>query len=264
MLEADMAQVSAQRRRQGNISACPWMLGCMGAMHALLLPHPLPEVSRWLAAPHPRPPSTPCTPCNLLLASPSTAPTCAQMRAMFYADGDGIGLEEVDAVCRPLSDVVDLMQLDTGLIIQNLKQVGGGGVGEGPGGRPGGCVAWAGPARRRLVFEVAGRRAAPTCPAPASLSPRLDARDSMPLCPHHLLEPPQANATLGRFHKSPRGTPAALDPDVLLRILCHRADHAASKYLKKDYKIPKKMPGALSSSVSDVASKAGGVFRRGK
>ncbi|EFN53089.1 hypothetical protein CHLNCDRAFT_137406 [Chlorella variabilis] len=119
----------------------------------------------------------------------------AQMRAMFYADGDGIGLEEVDAVCRPLSDVVDLMQLDTGLIIQNLKQ---------------------------------------------------------------------ANATLGRFHKSPRGTPAALDPDVLLRILCHRADHAASKYLKKDYKIPKKMPGALSSSVSDVASKAGGVFRRGK
>lgn len=93
------------------------------------------------------------------------------MRAMFYADGDGIGLEEVrppllshacppmrcshcthsaavrlpstcapcrvglhlcclccagpqvDALCRPLSDVVDAMQLDTGLVIQNLKQV---------------------------------------------------------------------------------------------------------------------------------------------
>lgn len=46
------------------------------------------------------------------------------MRAMFYADGDGISLEEVDAICRPLSDIVDCMQLDTGLVIQNLKQVG--------------------------------------------------------------------------------------------------------------------------------------------
>ena len=29
---------------------------------------------------------------------------------------------QVDALCRPLSDVVDAMQLDTGLVIQNLKQ----------------------------------------------------------------------------------------------------------------------------------------------
>lgn len=39
----------------------------------------------------------------------------------------------------------------------------------------------------------------------------------------------------------PRASPAratgmamAMDPDVLLRILCHRADHAASKFLKKE------------------------------
>lgn len=47
----------------------------------------------------------------------------------------------------------------------------------------------------------------------------------------------QAQAS-GRVNKaSPRGggsgLPAAMDPEVLLRILCHRADHAASKYLKK-------------------------------
>ncbi|PRW45372.1 hypothetical protein C2E21_5977 [Chlorella sorokiniana] len=119
----------------------------------------------------------------------------AQMRAMFYADGDGISLEEVDALCRPLSDVVDAMQLDTGLVIQNLKQ---------------------------------------------------------------------AQASGGRGAPSPRGTPAAMNPDVLLRILCHRADHAASKFLKKDYKIPKKIPGGLSASVSDVAQKAGGLLRRSK
>jgi hypothetical protein len=53
-----------------------------------------------------------------------------------------------------------------------------------------------------------------------------------------------------------------MDPEVLLRILCHRADHAASKYLKKDYKIPKKIPGTLSASVGEVAQKAGGLLRR--
>jgi hypothetical protein len=76
---------------------------------------------------------------------------------------------------------------------------------------------------------------------------------------------PQAKHTLGKHGKSPRGTPAAMDPDVLLRILCHRADHAASKYLKKEHKIPKKIPGSLSTSVSDITHKAtGGLLRRGK
>ncbi|KAL4437302.1 hypothetical protein ABPG75_004441 [Micractinium tetrahymenae] len=113
----------------------------------------------------------------------------AQLRAMFFADGDGITLEEVDAICRPLSDIVDCMQLDTGLLIQNLKQA----------------------------------------------------------------------SALARGSKSPPpGTPAAMDPDVLLRILCHRADHAASKYLKKDYKIPKKIPVGMG----EVAAKAGGLLRR--
>lgn len=48
----------------------------------------------------------------------------AQMRAMFFADGDGLPLETIDAICRPLSDLLDVMQLDTGLVMQNLKQVG--------------------------------------------------------------------------------------------------------------------------------------------
>lgn len=30
------------------------------------------------------------------------------------------------------------------------------------------------------------------------------------------------------------GLALAMDPDVLIRILCHRADHAASKFLKKE------------------------------
>lgn len=61
---------------------------------------------------------------------------------------------------------------------------------------------------------------------------------------HPITNNMQAQST-SRGRPSPRGTPAAMDADVLLRVLCHRADHAASKYLKKDYKIPKKLPGSL-------------------
>ncbi len=41
-----------------------------------------------------------------------------------------------------------------------------------------------------------------------------------------------------------------LDPETVLRVLCHRADYEASKFLKKDYKIPKKLPNVFSASVS--------------
>ncbi len=46
----------------------------------------------------------------------------AQLRAMFYADGEGLPLAEIDAALRPLSDLLDVMQLDSGLVMQNLKQ----------------------------------------------------------------------------------------------------------------------------------------------
>ncbi len=46
----------------------------------------------------------------------------SQMRAMFYADGEGLPLADIDAICRPLSDLLDVMQLDTGLVMANLRQ----------------------------------------------------------------------------------------------------------------------------------------------
>lgn len=97
MLEADLAQVGgwtgvAGLRPSPARSACP----------AWLLTQPPPSTLTTLELVHTQP----------------------QMRAMFYADGDGIPLDEVDALCRGLSDCVDAMGLDTGLVIQNLKQVG--------------------------------------------------------------------------------------------------------------------------------------------
>lgn len=64
-----------------------------------------------------------------------------------------------------------------------------------------------------------------------------------------------------------------LDPETVLRVLCHRADYEASKFLKKDHKIPKKLPNVFSASVSrsfaalsfptsaTKATKQGGVRR---
>jgi hypothetical protein len=37
--------------------------------------------------------------------------------------------------------------------------------------------------------------------------------------------------------------PLAYDSQILLHILAHREDHAASKYLKKDFALPKKLDG---------------------
>jgi len=45
-------------------------------------------------------------------------------------------------------------------------------------------------------------------------------------------------ANLTRAKSQPLGATArgkgVIHPDVMLRVLCHRADHAASKYLKKE------------------------------
>ena len=50
------------------------------------------------------------------------------------------------------------------------------------------------------------------------------------------------------------GGHAATDPDILLRVLCHRADHAASKYLKDKHKVSKKLPNVVAASVSQLGS----------
>ena len=53
------------------------------------------------------------------------------------------------------------------------------------------------------------------------------------------LDTPTLIAAVSRVRKQPLGASTAagrggLDADVALRVLCHRADHAASKYLKKE------------------------------
>lgn len=44
--------------------------------------------------------------------------------------------------------------------------------------------------------------------------------------------------------------PKDAEADIILRILCHRRDHSASKYLKKEFKIQKKLPNIVQTSIS--------------
>lgn len=80
--------------------------------------------------------------------------------------------------------------------------------------------------------------------------------------------------TLKTTKKQPlKASANSADPETVLRVLCHRADYEASKFLKKDSKIPKKLPNVFSASVSrsfavlsfptsaTKATKQGGVRR---
>jgi hypothetical protein len=59
-----------------------------------------------------------------------------------------------------------------------------------------------------------------------------------------------------REAKNSQSSGGTVDSEVALRVLCHRMDHAASKVLKKDFKIPKKLPGGVVSSVGRTLSSA--------
>ena len=53
----------------------------------------------------------------------------------------------------------------------------------------------------------------------------------------------------------PSKRPLAYDSQVLLHVLAHREDHAASKYLKKEFALPKKLDaGSGLGSLSSLSS----------
>lgn len=45
------------------------------------------------------------------------------LRILFHAEGEGLETEEIVAMCVPLSDLLTVLQLDTGILVNNLKQV---------------------------------------------------------------------------------------------------------------------------------------------
>ena len=52
----------------------------------------------------------------------------------------------------------------------------------------------------------------------------------------------------------PSKQPLAYDKEVLQHVLAHRADHAASKFLKKEYSLPKRTEGSAGVFGSKLQS----------
>lgn len=46
-----------------------------------------------------------------------------QVQTLFHADGDGLPRPEIVQLCGPLSALLDVMALDTGILIANYEQV---------------------------------------------------------------------------------------------------------------------------------------------
>lgn len=45
------------------------------------------------------------------------------LRALFHAEGEGLQVYEIQQMCRNVMDLLTVLQLDTGILIDNLKQV---------------------------------------------------------------------------------------------------------------------------------------------
>ncbi|KAL3161403.1 hypothetical protein ABBQ32_010293 [Trebouxia sp. C0010 RCD-2024] len=112
-----------------------------------------------------------------------------QLKGLFLADGQGLPAEDVDSLCAPVVDLLNVLQLETGILIKNFK----------------------------------------------------DAK-----------EEEKRAAKAGRSPTQP--TSLVYDPDILQRVLAHRADRNASKFLKKELRLPKKLSTGTNMSSSTFSS----------
>ncbi|KAK9829741.1 hypothetical protein WJX72_007612 [[Myrmecia] bisecta] len=101
-----------------------------------------------------------------------------ELNVMFHADGDGLPREEITEALGPISELLTVLGLETGILISNLKQA--------------------------RAAEKSG------VSPPGTGSSRL----------------------------------LVYDADVLQHVLAHRADRVASKFLKKEFRMPKKAGGS--------------------
>ena len=46
-----------------------------------------------------------------------------QLKGLFLADGQGLPSDDVDSLCAPIVDLLNVLQLETGILIKNFKDV---------------------------------------------------------------------------------------------------------------------------------------------
>lgn len=118
-----------------------------------------------------------------------------QLKVLFEADGQGLPAKDIDELCAPVLDLLNVLQLETGILIKNFKDA----------------------KEEEKKAQKAGRS-------------------------------PTQHSNL------------VYDPDILQRVLAHRADRNASKFLKKELRLPKKL--STSSGMSSSTFSSGGLKGR--
>lgn len=46
-----------------------------------------------------------------------------QLKGLFLADGQGLPADDVNSLCAPVLDLLNVLQLETGILIKNFKDV---------------------------------------------------------------------------------------------------------------------------------------------
>ncbi len=46
-----------------------------------------------------------------------------QLRVLFLADGQGLPAQDIEDLCTPVVDLLNVLQLETGILIKNFKDV---------------------------------------------------------------------------------------------------------------------------------------------
>ena len=184
----------------------------------------------------------------------------AALKQLFHAEGDGLGWQEVDSALARVGALLQLMAAPTQALVQRhmgLRRSGGGATAAlAPAGSPG-----ASPKAGAFGTFSPGSAGGAGATPPRSLTPP---RAGSSLDPAYR----RAGSALSTLSASP--VPAALfsgggagagagaaasdadpasDEQAVLRVLCHRADHAASKYLKDCAHVPKLREETLKEAV---------------
>ncbi|KAL0025837.1 hypothetical protein WJX79_004875 [Trebouxia sp. C0005] len=115
-----------------------------------------------------------------------------QLRVLFLADGQGLPAQDIEDLCAPVVDLLNVLQLETGILIKNFK----------------------------------------------------DAKE-------------EEKKALKAGRSPTQHTSLVYDPDILQRVLAHRADRNASKFLKKELRLPKKL--STGTNLSSSAFSSGGL-----
>ena len=178
------------------------------------------------------------------------------LKSLFEAEGEGLSKPQIEELCAPLAGLLVTMQLDTGILMSNFKQVGLPLL-------PADVIASRkGCQRRRLCCHASQILHGPAETLDTfknqSFFPALQI-SAVELCTSRLLGGCRVKLLSGNMQATSKGRGQdpiidplgpANNPQTIVAILAHRADRSASKFLKKELSMPKTAEDSPKSMAS--------------